>query len=196
MRSIVVAMTHDFCKNRVKANMLWIVFQNSPHIPQILNSFLACPSLIKCGIWRSFFTRQSSISLYTKLDQILYYFVTSNNKFHWSLWISLFFFPFDLSFNFIVNLPSWLQKIMAAEMRLLWDAQKELVKVASQKLEEISWIEVICMINIILTAYCHITPDLSSFGVQKILAQFTPYVAWREKVSKPQTLICFASITS
>lgn len=163
-------MTHDFRKNRVKANRQWMVFQNSPHIPQILNSFLAYPSLIKCGIWRSFFTRKSSILLYTKLDQILYYFVTYNTKFHWSLWTKLFFFLFDQSFNFIVNLPSWLQKIVAAEMPLLWDTQKELVKDPSKNVDEIGSIKIICMINVILTAYCHITPDLSSFGVQKILA--------------------------
>ena len=81
-----------------------------------------------------------------------------------------FFFLFDQSFNFIVNLPSWLQKIVAAEMPLLWDTQKELVKDPSKNVDEISWIKIICMINVILTAYCHITPDLSSFGVQKILA--------------------------
>lgn len=55
-------------------------------------------------------------------------------------------------------------------MRLLWDTQKELVKDPSKNLGEISWIKIICMINVILTAYCHITPDLSSFGVPKILA--------------------------
>lgn len=124
--------------------------------------------------------------------QILYYFVISNNKSHWSLWIS-FFFPSRSIFQLHCRSPLLTSKYNGGGNAGTLGTQKELVKDASKNLKEIySWIKIICMINIILTAYCQITPDPSSFWGSKNISAIHSVrcLAWKGFQTANSNLFC------